>query len=157
MGRNFVTPTHGPLNPKMNTLENRSGKPETTTNQRKLVRTITGNPPGNIQLNDNTQINKRYVLPSVLLSNLQSFGRSVKNDKITDLETTLNLNNVDIACITETMLSDNLINYISFNDYTSFHSVRQDTMRASGGVSIFVKDHLPVKRLNCGAPNIEHL
>ena len=97
-------------------------------------------------------------MPSVLLSSLQSFGRSVKNDKTTDLETTLNLNNVDIACITETMLSDNLINYISFNDYTSFHSVRQDTMRASGGVSIFVKNHLlPVKRLNCGAPNIEDL
>ena len=56
------------------------------------------------------------------------------------------------------MLSDNLINYISFNDYTSFHSVRQDTMRASGGVSIFVKNHLlPVKRLNCIAPNIEDL
>ena len=110
------------------------------------------------QLNNNTQINNINVLPSVLLSNLQSFGRSVKNDKTTDLETTLNVNNVDIACITETMLSDNLINYISFNDYTSFHSVRQNTMRASGGVLIFVKSHLlPVKRLNCGAPNIEDL
>ena len=109
MGRNFVATTHGPLNSKMNTLENRSGKPEITTNQRKLVRAITGNPPGNIQLNDNTQINKRNVLPTVLLSIIQSFGRSVKNDKTTDLETTLNLNNVDIACITEIMLSDNFL------------------------------------------------
>ena len=113
--------------------------PNLTTSTTPSQITVSTNNSFTNQLNYNTQTNKRNVLPIVLLSNIQSFGRSVKNDKTTDLETTLNLNNVDIACVTETMLSDNLINYISFNNYTSFHSVRQDTMRASGGVSIFVK------------------
>ena len=131
--------------------------PNLTTTTTPSQITVSTNNSFTNQLYYNTQTNKKNALPTVLLSNIQSFGRSINNDKTTDLETTLNLNSVDIACITETMLTENLINYISFNGYTSFHSVRQDTMRASGGVSIFVKDYLPVKRLNCGAPNIEGL
>ena len=78
--------------------------PNLTTTTTPSQITVSTNNSFTNQLNYNTQTNKRNVLPTVLLSNIQSFGRSVKNDKTTDLETTLNLNSVDIACITETML-----------------------------------------------------
>ena len=77
-------------------------------------------------------------LPSFLLSNIQSFGNSVEKDKTTELEAMLEINNIDIACITETWLTENIKNQVVFNGYTSFHSVRANVQRASGGISIFL-------------------
>ena len=41
-------------------------------------------------------------LPLFLLSNIQSFGNSEDTDKTTEIETVLDLNQVDVACLTET-------------------------------------------------------
>ena len=72
----------------------------------------TNNPTGNIPcgttLNlstpsdhstNTTQVTERNVLPTFLLSNIQSFGRSIMNNKTTDLETTLGLNNVTLLAL----------------------------------------------------------
>ena len=95
-------------------------------------------------------------LPSFLLSNIQSFGNSVEKDKTTELEAMLEINNIDIACITETWLTENTKNQVVFNGYTSFHSVRRNVQRSSGGISIFVnEDFRLVKKLNVKVP--EHI
>ena len=117
----------------MNTLENRSGKPEITTNQRNLVRTITSNPPGNIQNKPREDPTKRHQgtrLPSFLLSNIRSFGNSEETDKSTELEALLDVNNIDIACLTETWLTDTSKNQVSFDKYTHFSMVRKNAKRA---------------------------
>ena len=98
----------------------------------------------------------RKRLPSFLLSNIQSFGNSEEKDKTTELEAMLELNNIDIACITETWLTESSKNRVVFNGYTSFHSVRSNVQRASGGISIFVnEDFRLVKKLNVKIP--EHI
>jgi hypothetical protein len=45
-------------------------------------------------------------LPLFLLSNIQSFGNSDKTDKTTEVAAILNLNNIDIAFLTETWLNE---------------------------------------------------
>ena len=101
---------------------------------------------------------KRNLLPRFLLTNIQSFGYSVDTDKTSELQTTLINNGIDIACITETWLSENTMDYIFFQGYTSFHSVRNGVKRVSGGVSILVNEDYSVKLLNDDAPNtIENL
>ena len=67
---------------------------------------------------------KRNLLPLFLLANIQSFGYSVDTDKTSELQSTLINNRIDIACITKTWLSENIMDYIFFQGYTSFHSVR---------------------------------
>ena len=101
---------------------------------------------------------ERILLPRFLLTNIQSFGYSVDTDKTSELQFTLTNNEIDIACITETWLSENTMDYISFQGYTSFHSIRNGVRRASGGVSILVNEDYSIKLLNDDAPNtIENL
>ena len=94
-------------------------------------------------------------LPVVLLSNIQSFGRSTRNDKTVEVEMLLNHNNVDIAVFTETWLCHDTRKQLPFDDYEKFHMVRENVLRYSGGVSIFVKKSIPATKLNVKVP--EHL
>ena len=84
-----------------------------------------------------------YELPSILLTNLQSFGKPGKTDKTTELELVLDLNDIDIAVCTETWATDATLKNLEFDEYNMFHSIRNNCSRASGGLSIFVKNTIP--------------
>ena len=60
-------------------------------------------------------------------------------EKITELEAVLNLNDIDVACITETWLTEDSKDHIRLENYVHFTAVRNGVKRASGGVSILVK------------------
>ena len=94
-------------------------------------------------------------LPLFLLSNIQSFGNSEDTDKTTEIETVLDLNQVDVACLTETWLNENIIYSVSINNYVNYHLVRKNALRSSGGVSILVKDNIPACKVNIKVP--EHI
>ena len=64
-------------------------------------------------------------LPSVLLTNLQSFGMSEGKDKSTELEAVLNSNKIDIAYLT------NLVN--RYNKKPSFHEQLQSFFNGEKG------------------------
>ena len=80
-------------------------------------------------------------LPSVLLTNLQSFGMSEGKDKSTKLEAVLNINKIDIACLTEIWLIDATKKQIAMDNYTHFSTVRKGSKRASGGVLFLVYEN----------------
>ena len=92
-------------------------------------------------------------LPVVLLSNIQSFGKSDKTDKTTELELVLKLNKVQVGIFTETWLDDITCQHLDIDNYVMFHSVRSKTLRASGGVSIFVMDDIPSTQMNVNVPD----
>ena len=94
-------------------------------------------------------------LPVVLLSNIQSFGKSGKTDKTSELELVLKLNKVQLGIFTETWLDDNTCKHLEIQNYVMFHSVRSKALRASGGVSVFVMDDIPATKMNIKVP--EHL
>ena len=89
------------------------------------------------------------------MTNIQSFGNSGKTDKSTEIEAVLEVNNIDIACFTETWLNEETKDQISINNYVNFHLVRRNTARVSGGVSILVKNHIPTSKLEINVP--EHI
>ena len=91
----------------------------------------------------------------VLLSNIQSFGKSGKTDKTSELELVLKLNKVQLGIFTETWLDDNTCKHLEIQNYVMFHSVRNNALRASGGVSVFVMDDIPATKMNIKVP--EHL
>ena len=99
----------------------------------------------------NKEIHKK--LPLFLLSNIQSFGNSENTDKTTEIEAILELNRIDIACLTETWLNENTKYRISINDYVNFHSVRKNVQRSSGGISILVKDNIPASMIDIKVPD----
>ena len=76
-------------------------------------------------------------------------------DKSTELEATLNINKIDIACLTETWLTDTTKNRVSMDNYTHFSTVRKEAKRASGGVSILVNENFVARELNVKVP--EHI
>ena len=47
-----------------------------------------------------------FNLPSILLTNLQSFGKPGSSDKTTELELVLEVNNIDIGVFTKTWATD---------------------------------------------------
>ena len=67
----------------------------------------------------------------------------------------LEQNNIDIACLTETWLTESNEDRMHFNNYICFNLVRKNVLRASGGVSILVKEGLPTNNLNINVP--EHI
>ena len=79
--------------------------------------------------------------PSILLTNLQSFGNSGPTDKISELCEVLRLNFIDVGVFTKTWATDVTIKRLEaeIDGYTMFHSTRDNCLRSSGGVSIFVK------------------
>ena len=94
-----------------------------------------------------------YELPTILLTNLQSMGKPGKTDKTTELELVLDFNNIDIGVCTETWATDAVLECLEFNEYNMFHSIRNEFSRASGGLSIFVKNSIPANRLDVVIPN----
>ena len=94
-------------------------------------------------------------LPKILLTNLRSFGKYGETDKTTDLKAVLDLNTIDIGVFTETWATDNTVDSLdnTFDNYIMFHLIRSNCKRASGGVSIFVKDTIPATRLDVNVPN----
>ena len=92
-------------------------------------------------------------LPVVLLANIQSFGRSNRNDKSVEMEMILNHNKVDIAVFTETWLCQDSSKQLPFNDYVKFHIIRQNVLRHSGGVSTFIHKDIPATKLNVKVPD----
>ena len=99
--------------------------------------------------------NVKFNLPSFLLANLRSIGISGKNDKSPELAKILELNNIDFACLTETWLSEENKDDMSFKDYNCVNLVRKKYKKVSGGVSILVKKGLTTKLLNINVP--EHI
>ena len=102
---------------------------------------------------DHDVIKTSYDLPTFLLANLQSVGISGDNDKSPDLSVMLEQNNIDIACLTETWLTENNQDRMHFDNYVCFNLVRKSVRRASGGVSILVKEGLPTINLNMKVPD----
>ena len=102
-----------------------------------------------------TPHNASYDLPTILLANLQSVGIGGENDKSHELGKILELNNIDIACLTETWLSESNEDQMHLENYYCFNLVRKDVRRASGGVSILVKEGVPTINLNIKVP--EHI
>ena len=109
-------------------VEIRSDLPPTTDDQNNNKEIVTRK-KGKLRTNS-TNVNRN--LPVVLLSNIQSFGRSNKNDKSTEMELILNHNNVDIAVFTETWLCHDTSDQLPFNDYVKFHRIRENVLRYSG-------------------------
>jgi len=61
--------------------------------------------------------------------------------------TVLQINNIDIACLTETWLKDEILSdIVCVNGYVSYRKDRSDGRRG-GGVAVYVRDHLPCYRL----------
>ena len=94
-----------------------------------------------------------YQLPSVFLTNVQSFGKSKTTDKTTESEEVLKLNCIDVAVFTETWETVDTLGNLDFSNYNMFHHIRKDCKRSSGGLSIFVKDHIPATKLSVVVPN----
>ena len=87
------------------------------------------------------------------MANLQSVGISGDNDKSPDLSAMLEQNNIDIACLTETWLTESNQDRMHFDNYVCFNLVRKSVQRASGGVSILVKQGLPTININTNVPD----
>ena len=78
---------------------------------------------------------------SAFLANVRSLF-----NKLDDFDTVMRINNVDIACISETWLSDEVPSEaVSMN---GFVLLRNDRSRRGGGVACFVKSALPCTRLH---------
>ena len=95
-------------------------------------------------------------LPVFLNANIRSFANSSKKDKTVEIEAILDLNNIDIACLTETWLTENNKDQIQFEKYNLFHAVRNKVLRVSGGVSIAVNEDLvSARKIDIDVP--EHI
>ena len=130
-----------------------------TTN---LVDTMRGTTGQTTDINKNqpnlsaprTQASSRK-LPVFLLSNIQSFGNSEKTNKTTEIEAILDINNVDVACFTETWLNNVSKDQLIMNNYVNFHFVRENVSKVSGGVTISVNKNIPSCKLDIDVP--EHI
>ena len=97
------------------------------------------------------------MLPSILLTNLRSYGIG-KTDKTSELDAVLNENFVDVGVFTETWATDNTLENLDIDYYNMFHLIRKNCKKSSGGLSIFVRDHIPATRLDVNVPsNLEVL
>ena len=81
---------------------------------------------------------KEKFLPLIMLSNIQSFGRSENKDKTLETEIIMNSNNVEIAVFSETWLTDDVVDRLPFNGYQKFHLLRKQANRSSGGGFLFL-------------------
>ena len=107
---------------------------------------------------EKSNVNKaisKFELPLILLTNVQSFGKPGKTDKTIELELVLELNNIDVGVFSETWATDTAIKSLEFDNYIMFHSIRSNCHKASGGLSIFVKNTFPANQLDIFVP--EHL
>ena len=56
-------------------------------------------------------------MPTLFLSNIQSFGKSEGKDKTIETEEVLTLNNVEVAVFSETWLTDETADRLPFKKY----------------------------------------
>ena len=93
-------------------------------------------------------LDHQNCLPNIFLTNLQSFGNPGPTDKISELCEVLKLNSIDVGVFTETWATDVTLKRLEaeVDGYTMFHSTRDNCLRSSGGVSIFVKTDFPAKK-----------
>ena len=75
-------------------------------------------------------------LPRFLLTNIRSIGNSEITDKSTEVQAELDGNKIDVACLTETWLTEDSKDRPSIDNYFIFNSVRNNVVRASGGISL---------------------
>ena len=100
-----------------------------------------------------TEGKKEKCLPVIMLSNIQSFGKTESKDKTLETEMILNNNKVEIAIFSETWLTEDAVERLPFNGYQKFHLVRKKCNRSSGGVSIIVKENIPATKLKLKVPD----
>ena len=119
--------------------------PISTSGTRDLVHSTFAGPkfPGTV--NKETQ-NKVKSMPTLFLSNIQSFGKSEGKDKTIETEEVLTLNNVEVAVFSETWLTDETVDRLPFKKNI------KNLLRCSGGVSILVKEAHPATRLKIQVP-----
>ena len=78
-------------------------------------------------------------LPSIFLANIQSIA-----NKLDETEIVVSLSKINVIILTETWLTENTKNTVSFTDYIPYHKTRGICNRASGGVAILVShDMIP--------------
>ena len=109
------------------------------------------NPPVPYEMKTKKAMDKG--LPIFLLSNIQSFGLYSNKNKITEIECVLNHNKIDVACLIETWLNETSKDFVQFDNYNSFHLIRGNTNRSSGGVSILINNEMPANKLDINVPN----
>ena len=126
--------------------------PISASGSRDLVQSTIAGPKFPGTANKESQ-NKVKSMPTLFLSNIQSFGKSEGKDKTIETEEVLTLNNVEVAVFSETWLTDETVDRLPFKKYQKFHLIRKNVLRCSGGVSIFVKDALPATRLKLQVPD----
>lgn len=80
-------------------------------------------------------------MTSIIQWNINSFYK-----KLHDIQYTITKSNPTILCLQETNLKKN--QPANLKSYTSYHRTRNDAGRASGGVSIFVKNSIQSKQIN---------
>ena len=61
-------------------------------------------------------------------------------------------NQVKIGTFTETWLSNDTRDSIKFKGYNLFHSIRENVLRVSGGISIVVDSNIPANRIDLKVP-----
>ncbi len=90
-------------------------------------------------------------MPYIYTSNVRSLRY-----KIDELTAVLENNNIDVGCITESWLDDNIpTEAVDVNNYTCFRHDRSDGRRA-GGIVCYVRSHWPCHRLqSLETPDLE--
>ena len=77
-----------------------------------------------------------WSFPNLLNANVRSI-----TPKVDELSTVLQINNIDIACLTETWLKDEISSdVVTVKGYVSHRKDRSDGRRG-GGVAVYVRDH----------------
>ena len=97
-----------------------------------------------------------YDFPSILLANMQGFGKpGKKTDKTSHLDLVVDKNQIDIGVFSETWATDSIINNLEleFNQFSKYHFVRQNCLKPSGGLSIFVNSIIPSNKLEIKVPD----
>ena len=92
------------------------------------------------------QITKKQ-LPILFLANIQSIA-----NKLDETEYILNPLNANIACLTETWLSDKNKSTLSFNKYIAYHLTRDKCARVSGGVSVMLTHDMISSHMKINVP-----
>ena len=86
-----------------------------------------------------------YELPRVLLSNTRSL-----TNKLDELTGVMELNNVDVAAITETWVTRSVPEkYLQISGYTVHFWCRD---RQGGGAALYVRESIPVQRIKVNVP-----
>ena len=77
---------------------------------------------------------RQNSFPSILLTNLQSFGKPGTTDKISELYEVLRHNSIDVGVFTETWATDATVSCLEAHveGYTMFHSIRSNCLNHQG-------------------------